>query len=240
MNNIRQKRIIYELSQIHKKQGENGIYYHYDDEDINTVYAMIVGPVDTPYHLGFYLFKAKYPENYPFTPMKVTFLTTEPHVRMNPNLYGSGKVCLSILGTWSGPSWTSVMNLFSIFTSIVAEIFVPEPFKNEPGQRMSSDAVNEIYKNYLYHENLRLAIVSNILNPTYSKPFMEYIHKYILDNREAYIKLYEFYKKQDQMHRYLIEFTTPSLWSKYRYANIYPTLLDNFKEILMTLSINTN
>jgi hypothetical protein len=26
-------------------------------------------------------------------------------VRFNPNLYINGKVCLSLLGTWSGPSW---------------------------------------------------------------------------------------------------------------------------------------
>lgn len=24
-------------------------------------------------------------------------------VRFNPNLYNNGKVCLSLLGTWSGP-----------------------------------------------------------------------------------------------------------------------------------------
>ena len=26
-------------------------------------------------------------------------------VRFNPNLYNCGKVCLSLLGTWSGPGW---------------------------------------------------------------------------------------------------------------------------------------
>jgi hypothetical protein len=25
--------------------------------------------------------------------------------RLNPNLYHDGKVCLSLLGTWSGPGW---------------------------------------------------------------------------------------------------------------------------------------
>lgn len=28
-----------------------------------------------------------------------------PKVRFNPNLYNCGKVCLSLLGTWAGPSW---------------------------------------------------------------------------------------------------------------------------------------
>jgi hypothetical protein len=37
---------------------------------------------------------------------QVQFLTTGGgQVRFNPNLYNCGKVCLSLLGTWSGPSW---------------------------------------------------------------------------------------------------------------------------------------
>lgn len=37
---------------------------------------------------------------------QVQFLTTgNGSVRFNPNLYNCGKVCLSLLGTWSGPSW---------------------------------------------------------------------------------------------------------------------------------------
>ena len=39
-------------------------------------------------------------------PAQVQFLTTGGGtVRFNPNLYHCGKVCLSLLGTWSGPSW---------------------------------------------------------------------------------------------------------------------------------------
>ena len=38
--------------------------------------------------------------------LQVQFLTTGAgRVRFNPNLYNCGKVCLSLLGTWSGPSW---------------------------------------------------------------------------------------------------------------------------------------
>ncbi len=31
-------------------------------------------------------------------------------VRFNPNLYDDGKVCLSLLGTWHGPSWDPAMS----------------------------------------------------------------------------------------------------------------------------------
>lgn len=38
--------------------------------------------------------------------LQVHFLTTGAgRVRFNPNLYACGKVCLSLLGTWTGPSW---------------------------------------------------------------------------------------------------------------------------------------
>lgn len=31
--------------------------------------------------------------------------TSGGNVRFNPNLYQQGTVCLSLLGTWGGPSW---------------------------------------------------------------------------------------------------------------------------------------
>jgi ubiquitin-protein ligase len=46
------------------------------------------------------------PPAYPHVPPKVTFRTTaDGRLRFNPNLYTDGKVCLSLLGTWSGDPW---------------------------------------------------------------------------------------------------------------------------------------
>ena len=42
-----------------------GIHIHYDDNDITKLYAMIIGPRDTPYEGGYYYFKIEYDENYP-------------------------------------------------------------------------------------------------------------------------------------------------------------------------------
>ena len=67
---------------------------------------MIIGPSDTPYANGCFLFDIFLPGSYPNSPPQVQFLTTGGgRVRFNPNLYENGKVCLSLLGTWSGPSW---------------------------------------------------------------------------------------------------------------------------------------
>ncbi len=54
--------------------------------------------------------------------------------RADPNLYNCGKVCLSLLGTWSGAageSWTKDSSLLQVFVSIQALIFVKEPYFNE-------------------------------------------------------------------------------------------------------------
>jgi hypothetical protein len=69
-------------------------------------------------------------------PPKVNLKTTGAGtVRFNPNLYDSGKVCLSLLGTWrgeQGESWNADTSTFlQVAVSIQALIFVPQPYFNE-------------------------------------------------------------------------------------------------------------
>jgi len=65
--------------------------------------ALITGPEGTPYENGCFEFDVFFPENYPLVPMLVNLQTTgKQRVRFNPNLYNCGKVCLSLLNTWSG------------------------------------------------------------------------------------------------------------------------------------------
>jgi len=53
-------------------------------------------------------------------------------VRFNPNLYANGKVCLSTLGTWSGPSWSPALSLAAVLISIQS-LMTESPYTNEPG-----------------------------------------------------------------------------------------------------------
>lgn len=70
------------------------------ENDVRTVRCLIIGPPDTPYEFGFFEFKAKIGPTYPVQPPSVKCLTTNSgRCRFNPNIYASGKVCLSILGT---------------------------------------------------------------------------------------------------------------------------------------------
>lgn len=130
-----------------------GIYYVMDDDNVNHGYAMIIGPrfpiqsdeekknAKYPYEQGLFFFDVTFPADYPARPPKVIFLnsTIDPqNVRIHPNLYesglgdASGKVCLSILGTWAGPGWEPTMTLESTLMT-VQSILGSNPIHNEPG-----------------------------------------------------------------------------------------------------------
>ena len=108
------------------------------ETDMTIAFAVITGPFDTPYEGGFFLFKFNFPNDYPNTPPKVKLLTTGGgRVRFNPNLYSNGKVCLSLLGTWSGRAgemWSAeTSNLLQVLISIQGLVLVQDPYFNEPG-----------------------------------------------------------------------------------------------------------
>lgn len=130
-----------------------------DKEDITEIHALITGPFDTPYEGGFFYFLIRCPPDYPIRPPRVKLMTTgDGRVRFNPNLYRSGKVCLSIIGTWSGPSWSPAQSLSSILISIQS-LMNDKPYHNEPGfeqERNAGDAKR--YNDVIQHETLRVAV----------------------------------------------------------------------------------
>eukprot|EP00800_Vazella_pourtalesii_P013727 TRINITY_DN3342_c1_g1_i2.p1 TRINITY_DN3342_c1_g1~~TRINITY_DN3342_c1_g1_i2.p1 ORF type:complete len:223 (+),score=36.67 TRINITY_DN3342_c1_g1_i2:249-917(+) len=121
--------------------------------------VLVTGPSQTPYEKGFFHFFMRLPHNYPIQPPRVKFLTTGGGtVRFNPNLYANGKVCLSILGTWSGPGWTPAQNISSVVLS-VQSLMCEKPYHNEPGyeyERNKDDVRN--YNIVIYHETLRVSV----------------------------------------------------------------------------------
>jgi ubiquitin-protein ligase len=81
----------------------SSIFVRCDEERIDVLKALIVGPDDTPYSGGLFVFDIFFPSDYPNVPPLVNLETTgNGTVRFNPNLYACGKVCLSLLGTWHG------------------------------------------------------------------------------------------------------------------------------------------
>ncbi|KAL5864878.1 hypothetical protein ACOSQ3_002392 [Xanthoceras sorbifolium] len=97
--------------------------------------AVMVGPSGTPYHDGLFVFDCLFPSHYPQKPPMVYYYSGG--LRINPNLYECGKVCLSLLGTWTGKStemWDPKNStMLQVLVSIQALILNAKPFFNEPG-----------------------------------------------------------------------------------------------------------
>ena len=81
---------------------------------------MIVGPSRTPYEDGLFFFDFQLSSDYPQSPPVARYYSYCTD-RLNPNLYEDGKVCVSLLGTWSGKgteSWTPNSNMLQLLVSI--------------------------------------------------------------------------------------------------------------------------
>jgi ubiquitin-conjugating enzyme E2 O len=63
-------------------------------------------------------------------------------LRLNPNLYESGKVCLSLLNTWWGngcEKWgKSNSTMLQVLVSIQGLVLNDKPYFNEPGNKNSA------------------------------------------------------------------------------------------------------
>ena len=143
-----------------KSLNEQGIFCIFDDDDLFHVRAMILGPEETPYAYGFYFFDLHFPKEYPFKPPRVSYQTRWRNIRFHPNLYASSKVCLSILGTWSGPGWTSAQTLSSVLLTIQS-LLTKDPLTNEPGYTIRTSKTESRHNNYetmVTFENYNTAI----------------------------------------------------------------------------------
>ena len=100
-----------------------GIYIIFNEDNLLEAKAMIVGPKDSLYESSFLFFNIIFPKDYPYSPPNVSYISRNK-IRIHPNIYvgggsnGFGKVCLSILGTWSGPKWTSIMDVSTILLTL--------------------------------------------------------------------------------------------------------------------------
>ncbi|THY49208.1 UBC-like protein [Aureobasidium pullulans] len=137
------------------------------EDDVRTVRCLIVGPSDTPYEFGFFEFKAKFGDAYPVQPPSVRCLTTNGgRCRFNPNIYATGKVCLSILGTWrgeEGEQWSTAQGIESVLISIQS-LMSSNPYENEPGfEHIKVTAKEaEAYAQKVRHETLRITVLQRL------------------------------------------------------------------------------
>lgn len=165
---------------------EASIFMRVDENNPMIIKALITGPHDTPYENGCFIFDLYTTHKYPQTFTNCWFMNTGGN-RLNPNLYNEGKVCLSILGTWSGDkseSWNEkTSSLLQVLVSIQAQILVEEPEFNEPGHESSigtdignkrSKQYNQTVRYYTMCSTIRDLIVNPSLYPHFEQVIREH------------------------------------------------------------------
>jgi len=177
-----------------------GIYIEFNEENILEAVAMIIAPEDSVYKYGILYFKIDFPTNYPFSPPKVNYIS-RGSIRIHPNLYTGtardnyvGKVCISILGTWSGPQWTTVMDISSVLLSIQS-LLTNNPLENEPGFEGKHNEIHDNYKACVVYETCRTLINKNIFDiPEPFLCFKDIIRNHCLENKECIKALMQEYE----------------------------------------------
>lgn len=233
------KRLTKDIQMVYHEKLENeNIFISVSEENIFHVKAMILGPKDTPYEYGYYFFDLIFGEDYPENPPVAKFKTTNGRIRFNPNLYAEGKVCLSILNTFSGPTWTLCQNLKSILL-VLQTVLNDNPLCNEPGfeiptQRNINDYEN--YKNTIRYYNYSYAIQEMLINTPFG------FEMFIPLMQELFIKNYNDIIKGINLLTHLDNHVYKDIYmkTKVNFSNIIP-LINNLYSILQpTKSIESN
>jgi len=160
----------------------SGIFFRRDSDNLSLFKFLIIPNEDTPYKYGCFTFDVHLSSNFPNEPPKVIHVTSKKNsFRFNPNLYADGKVCLSLLGTWTGnqsEKWiapTSGNNgstFLQLMLSIYSMIFTEFPWYNEPGRESgisnaSKNSKSIEYNKELIEGTLKYAIIQQLKYPEY-------------------------------------------------------------------------
>ena len=118
-----------------EKNLPDSIHVRVYENRIDLLRAVIVGAPGTPYHDGLFFFDVAFPSDYPTRPPMVQYRSHG--LRLNPNLYANGRVCLSLLNTWTGKKnerWNPAEStVLQVLVSIQALVLNEKPYFNEPG-----------------------------------------------------------------------------------------------------------
>lgn len=131
------KRIFKELQELKKTSLEYCSAEPENEDDLFNWKGIIKGPEDSPYENGTFHLTIKFPNDYPFRPPKIHFLTKIYH----PNINQTGSICLDILKD----QWSPALSIHKVLLSICSMMNDPNPddplvseiadiYKNEPEQ----------------------------------------------------------------------------------------------------------
>jgi ubiquitin-conjugating enzyme E2 O len=133
----------------------DGIYVRVYEDRMDLVRSVIVGAYGTPYQDGLFFFDFHLPPQYPDDPPSAYYHSGG--WRINPNLYEEGKVCLSLLNTWTGrgnemwdPSSSSILQ---VLISLQGLVLNSRPYFNEAGYDKQVGTAEGEKNSLSYNEN---------------------------------------------------------------------------------------
>lgn len=250
LSHIAKTRILSDRNIIMKDQegyAENHIYFHFNEESLDNKFKILIigsDEIDNPYFGGFYFFDGKLPDQYPFFPPKVLAKTQGLNTRFHPNFYTNGKCCLSILGTWSGPPWTSCLNIGTIAHSLKS-LFIKNPINQEPSWENCTDSRATIYSRIIQYRSLQIATLDMLLNtpsdfvvfrPIMYKKFIKYYPKYI----NIISKMKKYHNKYNKSCIYNMQITYDIFTLEKKFINMYNKLIKTHNNINSNKILNNN
>ncbi|XP_069684975.1 (E3-independent) E2 ubiquitin-conjugating enzyme UBE2O isoform X2 [Periplaneta americana] len=163
-----------------------GIWVKGFEDRMDLYSVMIRGPEKTPYEDGLFFFDFQLSADYPKAPPLCHYISYCSD-RLNPNLYEDGKVCVSLLGTWSGKGtevWTLHSNLLQVIVSIQGLILVSEPYFNEAGYEKQKGSQQGKENSRMYNEMAVLKLVQSLTKLILQPPpvFQEEILQHFRQN----------------------------------------------------------
>lgn len=152
------KRLSKEIEDM-RKENYSEFSFDVSEDNILDWTIIIFGPDDTPYEGGMFKAKITFPEDYPYNPPQVKFISDIYH----PNIYdkgeNKGKVCISILHVGKdeygyeheSERWKPAQSAVSVLLSIISMIADPNPDSpaNVDAGKMFRDDYDQ-YKKIVY------------------------------------------------------------------------------------------
>ncbi|KAI4304532.1 hypothetical protein MLD38_040028 [Melastoma candidum] len=142
------------------------IYVRVYEDRMDLVRAVIVGAYGTPYQDGLFFFDFHIPPDYPNVPPLAYYHSGG--WRINPNLYEEGKVCLSLLNTWTGKGtevWDpSSSSILQVLVSLQGLVLNSKPYFNEAGYDKQVGTAEGEKNSLSYNENTFLLNCKTMMN----------------------------------------------------------------------------
>ena len=160
------------------------VYVRAYEDRMDLLRVAMVGASGTPYHDGLFFFDLQLPPTFPAAPPSVNYRSFG--LRVNPNLYPSGTVCLSLLNTFGGQGaelWSpEASSVLQVVVSIQGLVLNAQPYYNEAGYEAQVGTPEGRRNELPYSENTYLLNLQTMIHLLRRPPagFEDFVRNHFL------------------------------------------------------------